>query len=63
MPYLAPTGPKSVKATLEDGPLTDPAGDRVADWVVVRGIESVGSYEIGGARLIGAVLICEVSTG
>ena len=53
MPYLAPTGPKSVKATLEDGPLTDPAGDRVADWVVVRGIESVGSYEIGGARLIG----------
>ena len=62
MPYLAPTGTKSIKAALEGGTLVDAGGNRVADYAVVRSIESVGSFEIAGARMIGAVLVCEVAT-
>lgn len=62
MPYLAATGTKSIKAALESGVLTDSAGNRVADYARVASIESVGSYEIAGTRLIGAVLVCDVVT-
>jgi hypothetical protein len=62
MPYLAPTGTKSIKAALEGGVLVDSGGNRVADYATVASIESVGSYEIAGTRLIGAVLVCDVVT-
>lgn len=56
MPYLAPSGAKSVRAAIEG----DPTLGGVADSTRVTMIESVGSYEIGGARYIGAVLVAEV---
>ena len=58
MPYLAAAGAKSVKAAIEG----DTTLGGVAHYAVVKSIDSVGSYEIAGTRVIGAVLICEVAT-
>lgn len=59
MPYLAPSGPKSIKAAVEG----DPTLGGVADWATVRSVESVGSYPIAANSYIGAVLVCEVACG
>jgi hypothetical protein len=58
MPFLAPTGAKSVKAAIE----ADPTLGGVADSTRVTRIDGVGSYAIAGSTLYGAVLICEVLT-
>lgn len=57
MPYLAPSGAKSVKAAIE----ADPSLGGLPDvYAVVTGVESVGGYELGGVRYTGAVLLCQV---
>jgi hypothetical protein len=59
MPYLAPSGAKSIKAAIEG----DPTLGGVAEFAVVRSVESIGSYPIAGNSYIGAVLVCEVACG
>lgn len=60
MPYLAPSGARSIKAAIEGGGGT--LGG-VAEFAVVRSVESIGSYAIAGNSYIGAVLVCEVACG
>lgn len=58
MPYLVPTGTKSIKATLEGG--GGRLGVATVDSVRVRRIETVGALNIAGGSAVGATMTLEV---
>lgn len=56
MPYLAPSGPKSIKAAIDALPNLGLAGV----YASVRRVESIGTLSIAGGQAVGAVLVLEV---